>query len=117
MLKFQTLKVWQKAVDLADLLCDVAEKLPAKYQFSFADQLRRAALSIPSNIAEGNGRGTQKDERNFYKISRGSVYESINILVILSKRNLLTLNELQKRTIYELADDVCKMLSGLGWRS
>ena len=113
MFKFQTLTVWQKAMELADLLCEIADSLPQKYQFSFADQLRRAALSVPSNIAEGNGRRTKKDSNHFYSISQGSAYECINILVLLSRRKIWEGSEVKKREIYNLATEVCKMLSGL----
>jgi len=54
MFRFQTLEVWKKAVDFADLMIEIADALPQKYQFSFGDQLRRAGLSVPNNIAEGN---------------------------------------------------------------
>lgn len=113
MFKFQTLTVWQKAIILADKLCKIADTLPQKYQFSFADQLRRAALSIPSNIAEGNGRRTKKDSVHFYYISMGSAYESVNILILLSKRKIWIGDDLTKRNIYDLLTEICKMLSGL----
>jgi four helix bundle protein len=111
--KFQTLEVWRKAVELADLLIGISEDLPQKYQYSFGDQLRRAGLSIPSNIAEGNGRRTHKDSRNLYGVSRGSLYESVNILVVLSKRGLVDWKKHNKEKIYLLAEDIVRMLSGL----
>ena len=89
MFKFQTLEVWKKSVEFADLMIGIAEDLPQKYQFSFADQLCRAGLSVPNNIAEGNGRKTRRESSNFYNMSKGSVYECVNILVILSKRGLI----------------------------
>lgn len=55
MLSFERLIVWRKAMDLSSLLIKIADALPAKYQYSFGNQLRRAAISIPSNIAEGQG--------------------------------------------------------------
>ncbi|TSC88704.1 MAG: hypothetical protein G01um10145_730 [Microgenomates group bacterium Gr01-1014_5] len=111
--QFQRLKVWEKAVELADLLIEIADGLPQKYQFSFGEQLRRCALSIPSNIAEGSGRKTVRDSSNFYNISKGSVYESMSILIILSKRNLLNVDEKYKQKIYVLAEEICRMLTGL----
>jgi four helix bundle protein len=56
MFKFQTLEVWKKSVGFADLMIDIADDLPQKYQHSLSDQLRRAGLSVPNNVAEGNGR-------------------------------------------------------------
>ena len=113
MLKFQTLAVWQKAMDLADIFCEIADGLPVKYQYSFAEQLRRAALSVPSNIAEGNGRSTKKDAGHFYVIARGSVYECINILVLLSRRKIDLGDAKKKKLIYDLAEEVSKMLTVL----
>jgi four helix bundle protein len=111
MFKFQTLVVWQRAMELAEILFQIADSLPQKYQYSFADQLRRAALSVPSNIAEGNGRGTKKDSSHFYMISLGSVYECMNILILLSKREVWKESEAKKRKIYDLSTEVCKMLA------
>lgn len=111
--QFQGLKVWDKAVLLADLLINVADGLPQKYQFSFGEQLRRCGLSIPSNIAEATGRKTLKDSSQFFAIARGSVYEAVSILVILNRRGLLETSDDQKKVINDLADEICKMLTGL----
>lgn len=111
--QFQGLKVWEKAVELANLLIEIADSLPQKYQFSFGEQLRRCALSVPSNIAESTGRKTIRDSGQFYSISRGSVYEAMNILIILSRRKLLKIDLIQKKKIYDLAEEVCRMLTGL----
>lgn len=88
MFKFQTLKVWDKATEYSLLLFRIADKLPQKYQFSFGEQLKKAALSITNNIAEGSGRKTKKEAGNFYNISKGSTYETINIIVALTKAGL-----------------------------
>ena len=112
MFKFQKLEVWQKAIDFCDSILTVTEHLPQKYQFSLGDQLKRAAISIPANIAEACGRKTKKESANFFNIAKGSTYEVISLLTIASKRNLL-LGHLNKRGIYYLAEDISKMLSGL----
>ncbi len=113
MFRFQTLEVWKKSVEFADLMISVAELLSNRYQYSFGDQLRRAGLSVPNNIAEGNGRRSVKEANNFYNISKGSVYECVNILVILSKRGLIDWKKFDRNQIYNLAEDLAKMLSGL----
>ncbi len=113
MFQFQGLKVWEKSVILADWLIEIADNLPQKYQFSFSEQLRRCALSIANNIAEAAGRRTKKDSANFYSIARGSVYEAINILIILKKRGFLNISNKREKEIYLLADEICKMLTGL----
>lgn len=112
MFKFETLNVWSKAMEYADLLIEVADGLPQRYQFSFGEQLRRVALSIPNNIAEGSGRRSKREAANFYNIAKGSVYESINILMILSKRKLLRV-DFPRKKVYNDAEEICKMLSGL----
>ena len=53
--KFERLEVWQRAIEFANVLFDIADVLPQRYQFSLGEQLRKAALSIPTNIAEGSG--------------------------------------------------------------
>ncbi|WP_010583714.1 four helix bundle protein, partial [Schlesneria paludicola] len=65
---FEKLLVYQKAVDFADSICQHTEAFPRGYGF-LSDQLNRAALSIAANIAEGNGRFTKPDRRNFFGIA------------------------------------------------
>jgi len=111
MLNFERLLVWQKAISYAEILVRIADSLPQKYQYSFADQLRRAALSVPSNIAEGAGRQSQRDRSNFYAIAKGSVYETVNIVKLLEK--LEGIREFEFDKVYLLAEEICKMLYGL----
>lgn len=113
MFKFQTLTVWQKSLGFADLMIEIADALPQKYQYSFADQLRRASLSLPNNIAEATGRRLGKESKNLFNVAKGSLYECISILVILSRRNLVDWKKFNKKSIYDLADEIAKMLSGL----
>ena len=75
--KFEKLDVWKRSIDFADELFEIADELPQKYQFSLGEQLRRAALSIPTNIAEGSGVDSPKSRANFYRIAKGSVYETV----------------------------------------
>lgn len=95
------------------MMVDIADSLPQRYQYSFGDQLRRAGLSVSNNIAEATGRRVGNESRNFFNISKGSVYECVNILVILSKRKLINWERLDREEVYHLADEICKMLSGL----
>jgi four helix bundle protein len=73
---FEKLQVYQKAVTFADVVCTLTKCFPRGY-FFLADQINRAALSIAANIAEGNGRFTKADRRNFFCIARGSVQECV----------------------------------------
>ncbi len=113
MLNFEKLRVWQKSIEYAHLLVLIADNLPQKYQFSFADQLRRAALSIASNIAEGVGRASHRDRANFYSIAKGSVYETVNIVKLLEKLNLIDSKKFELIEIYNSAEEIVKMLYGL----
>ena len=109
--KFERLDVWQKAMDYTDRMFDMADHLPQPYQFSLGEQLRRAALSIVNNIAEGTGRDRAKEARYFYAIAKGSVYETVNIMVVIGRRGKLR-REIYRRR-YEEADALAAMLTGL----
>lgn len=90
MFTFRNLNVWIKAKDYGKNLYKISDKLPSKYRFSFSDQLTRSGLSITNNIAEGCGRLTKQDQKHFYIMSKGSVYETVNILIVLSDLKLIT---------------------------
>ena len=75
----EKLVVYQKAVDFADQVCLRSENFTRGYGF-LADQLNRASVSISANIAEGNGRFTKSDRKNFFGIARGSVQECVPLL-------------------------------------
>mgnify|MGYP005857890421 CR=1 FL=1 len=85
---FEKLQVYQKAVAFADAVCTLTRGFTRGY-FFLADQLNRAALSISANIAEGNGRFTKADRRNFFGIARGSVQECVPLLELASRQKLL----------------------------
>lgn len=111
MFRFETLEVWKKSVKLCDLALSLADKLPSKFQFSLGDQLRRSAISISTNIAEGSGRKNKKEANQFYNIAKASCYEVVNLVMIIRKRNLISVDNY--RIIYKDAEEICKMLSGL----
>lgn len=81
MFSFEQMTVWQKGMDLARRVFDVTEKLPRKEDYGLTSQIRRSALSVPANIAEGFGRKHTKDKLNFYYASRGSLAETKNHLI------------------------------------
>ena len=107
---FENLKVYQKAVDFADRAAGLTEGFPRGYRY-LADQLNRASLSIAANIAEGNGRFTKADRKNFFIIARGSVQECVPLLELARRRNLVEdgVHEQLKSRLEEVA----RMLSGL----
>ena len=107
---FEKLDVYQKAVNFADKTCGLTKNF-AKGNYYLADQLNRAALSISTNVAEGNGRYHKADRINFFRIARGSAFECVPILEICSRKGLI--NTEKSMALKSELEDICKMLSGL----
>jgi four helix bundle protein len=100
---FKDLQVWQKSFLLVKELYKLTAKLPASERFGLFDQIRRAAISIPSNIAEGSKRGSRRDYAQFLRIAHGSSTELETQLLLVKElynievdNHLLTLTEIQK---------------------
>ena len=107
---FENLEVYQKATDFAEQITNLTEQFPRGYYF-LTDQLNRAALSIATNIAEGNGRFTKADRKNFFIIARGSAQECIPLLELAKRKQLIS-----KQKVVELRNHleiIAKMFSGL----
>jgi len=79
--RFEEMPVWKKAMDLAANIFGLTEKLPKKEDYGLTSQIRRSALSISGNIAEGFGRRHTKDKLNFYYDARGSLSETKSHLI------------------------------------
>ena len=75
MTTFRNLNVYIKSKELVKQIYELLKKFPREEQYALSDQLRRAVISIPSNIAEGSGRNSQKDQAHFYNIAYGSLME------------------------------------------
>ncbi len=88
--RFQSLEVWQLAIEVGDQLCEIAEILEAKKRFRFAEQLNGAALSISSNIAEGSGSNSKKEFSRFLDYAHRSVFGNANILIVLHRRKYIS---------------------------
>ena len=108
---YRELIVWQKAMALADEVYALTRRLPKEEQFALSDQLRRAAVSVPSNIAEGHGRQTEKEFKQFLSIAKGSVYELETQITICLRQGYLT--EEQAHSALSLCEEVGKMLTRL----
>ncbi len=107
---FEKLIVYQKAITFADEVCTLTRDLPRGF-FFLSNQLNIAALSIAANIAEGNGRFTKPDRRNFFGIARGSIQECVPPLELASRQKLIGSDQhLQLKVDLE---EITKMLSGL----
>lgn len=107
---FEKLVVYQKAIDFADAIAAKTEQFPRGYGF-LVDQLNRAALSIAANIAEGNGRFTKADRKNFFIVARGSIQECVPLLELAYRRQLIVKNEHEQ--FRKDLEEIAKMLSGL----
>jgi four helix bundle protein len=108
---YKDLIVWQKAIDLATLVYKRTASFPKDEVYGLRQQIRRAAVSIPSNIAEGQCRNTTKDFLNFLAIARGSLGEVETQILIASKLEYLKSEE--RADIQSLIDEVGRLLSGL----
>ena len=107
---FEKLEVYQKAVSLAVEIAALTQDFPRGYYF-LTDQLNRAAVSIATNLAEGNGRFTKPDRKNFFTIARGSVQECVPLLEVARRRGLL--DDLKHNALRRDLEIIAKMLSGL----
>src|SRR3989344_3477302 len=108
---FEEMPVWQKAMILADKIFSLTEKLPKKEDYGLTSQIRRSALSISGNIAEGFGRKHTKDKLNFYYDARGSLSETKNHLIYGKKVDYFTQTECGD--LMKLSDDIWKELNML----
>ena len=108
---YRDLTVWQRSMDLAYAAYDCANAFPAAERYGLSSQLRRAAVSIPSNIAEGQARAHTKEFLHFLSIARGSLQEFETLLLIAQHCGYVT--EQQLAQLLELCDHVGRMLTAL----
>jgi len=106
---YQSLTVWQKAMELAREVYAMTQSLPSKEQFALCDQMRRAAISIPSNIAEGFRRGSKKEYAHFVSIAHGFLSE-LETQILLAKD---LYPRVSCKKALDLAGEVGRMLYGL----
>ena len=107
---FEKLDVYSKAMDFADKAISVSNGFP-RGQSVIVDQLKRAAISIPLNIAEGSGRWHRKEKKQFYLISRGSAYECVAALELCFRQRLL--DETVRQDLKADLERLCQMLTKL----
>jgi four helix bundle protein len=105
---YKDLKIWQKGIEISDKIYSVTESFPKTELYGLTSQMKRASVSIPSNIAEGFMRQHSKEYKQFLYISLGSCAELETQLILANKRNYITKNKLE-----ELAEDInheCRMI-------
>ena len=111
MFKFEKLEVWKKAIEFADLVYSVTRTFPSDERFGLTNQIRRAAVSVSSNIAEGSSRSSNADFARFVEIATGSLFEVVSQATIAIRQHFLSDSDFQ--TIYQAAEEQGRMLSGL----
>ena len=109
--KYKELKVWEKSMDLISDVYTLVKSLPKEEMYGLSDQMRRAAVSIPSNIAEGHGRHTDKEFIKFLSISRGSLFELETQLEICRRLNYMDMVCLTP--VMNKITEISKMLNSL----
>ena len=108
---YEDLLVWQKSMDLVTMIYKIVIKLPLNEQYGLSSQLRRAAGSIPANIAEGFGRWHSKEFVRFLLVANGSVKELETHLLIAVRLGLVQRNEIEASM--QLAKEISKMIFAL----
>ncbi|MBE6741791.1 MAG: four helix bundle protein [Ruminococcaceae bacterium] len=110
-LEYKDLLVWQKGMDIVEETYQLTKLLPKEEIYALSNQMRRAAVSILSNIAEGQQRKSTKEFANFLSISRGSVAELETQLYICVRLNYLTAEQVKKSL--DMCAEIGKMLNSL----
>ena len=108
---YRDLIVWQKAMELVVRVYHMTKVFPPDERFGLTSQVRRAAISIPSNIAEGHARNSTKEYRNFLSIAQGSTAE-VETQTMIAVR-LGYVSEKQTETILEISSEISRMLAAI----
>jgi four helix bundle protein len=108
---YKDLIAWQKGMDLVAAVYDATDAFPKREMYSLADQMRRAAVSIPSNIAEGQAHYSNREFLHFLRHARGSLAEVETQVLIARRRNYL--HQDQVDDLLKRADELSRILSGL----
>ncbi len=108
---FKDLIVWQKGIELVNEIYKVTKHFPKEELYGLTSQIRRAAISIPANIAEGWGRGTTKNYIQFLEISRGSLYELETLIIISTNQSFVDQDKCNEISIK--INEIGRMLNAL----
>ena len=108
---YRDLVVWQKAMDLVEMVYKVTASFPKQELFGLTAQLRKAAVSIPSNIAEGQGRQSDREFHHFLRISHGSLRE-VETQILIATR-LAYMSEQSKSSLLERSAEIGRLTNGL----
>jgi four helix bundle protein len=108
---FKDLIVWQKGIELVNDIYSITRSFPKEELYCLTSQIRRSAISIPANIAEGWGRGTTKDYMHFLIISRGSLYELETLIIVSNNQSYVSLDVCNEIT--NKVNEIGRMLNSL----
>ena len=111
MYAFENLDAWKEARKLVVAVYHLLDKFPNFERYALCDQIRRSIVSVPSNLAEGSGRVSPKEQLHFFEISYGSLMESYNQLILAADLKYISNDELEG--IIPQIDTVARMLNGL----
>jgi four helix bundle protein len=107
--RFQDLKIWQQAIEIALELFHNADDLEMRKLYRFADQLRGSALSMSNNIAEGSGSSSNKEFAQYLNIARRSTFENANVVIVLNKRELIAKETMDR--LLDRLDSLCRRIA------
>jgi four helix bundle protein len=108
---YRDLKAWQLGMDIAEVVLILTEAFPKRFHFTLCSQIERAAISIPSNIAEGYSRRTPKDQTHFYYISLGSLSELETQLILSTRRKHISRDAM--KMLWPTLEEERKIIHGL----
>lgn len=111
MFNFEKLDVWQEAIQFADLVYELTGDFPDQERIGLTNQMRRAPVSVSSNIAEGSSRVSRTDFARFVEIATGSLIDVVSQTTIALRRKMIARSDYSE--IYAAAEKQSKMLSGL----
>jgi four helix bundle protein len=109
--KFEELRVWQRSKDLSVRIYKLTNENPFNKDFGLRDQMRRASVSVPSNIAEGDESGTNKMANRYFYSAKGSIAEMITQLIIAAEVGYL--DDAVKKVLLEECKAISAMLNNL----
>lgn len=109
--KFRELEIWKRAIDLTVDIYALSKNFPEDEKFGLTSQIKRAAVSVPSNIAEGAGRNSDKEFNQFLGISTGSIFEVETQLIIAERLNFLSSDQVEE--VLNKSNELVRMTKSL----
>lgn len=109
--KYRELEIWKRAIDLTVDVYALTQRFPEDEKFGLTSQIKRAAVSVPSNIAEGAGRNSNKEFNQFLGISTGSIFEVETQLILAERLNFLSSDQIEE--VLNRSNELVRMTKSL----